>query len=74
MASFTLSKEEYQLVQEVYDLAVTQISERASYLDSQDVDKPDYVIPELLAKENLLSPIIPKEYGGRGLVWWLQPM
>ncbi|HHW61349.1 MAG TPA: acyl-CoA/acyl-ACP dehydrogenase [Syntrophomonadaceae bacterium] len=67
MASFTLSKEEYQLVQEVYDLAVTQISERASYLDSQDVDKPDYVIPELLAKKNLLSPIIPEKYGGRGL-------
>lgn len=67
MASFALNQEEYELVQEVHELAVTEIAERAAYLDSQDVDKPDYVIPELLAKRNLLSPIVPKKYGGREL-------
>lgn len=67
MATFTLGKEENHLLEEVTHLANTKIAERAAYLDDLEDERIDCVIPELLAKHNLLAPTIPPEYGGRGL-------
>lgn len=67
MAAFTLSKEENQLIRQVHELATGKIAERGAYLDTIGDDNVDWQIPQLLAKMNLLAPIIPKEYGGRGL-------
>lgn len=67
MASFTLSKDEYKLVKLAHELATSEIAERANYLDTASEEKVDLVIPEILAKHNLLFPTVPVEYGGRGL-------
>ncbi|MEA1960335.1 MAG: acyl-CoA dehydrogenase family protein [Bacillota bacterium] len=67
MATFTLNKEEYQLVKQVQTLATNEIAERAQFLDTIGDETVDHVIPEVLAKTNLLFPTVPTEYGGRGL-------
>lgn len=67
MAAFTLSKEENQLIGDVHELSISKIAERGAYLDRIGDDKVDWKIPEYLSKMNLLAPIVPKEYGGRGL-------
>ncbi|HWQ75505.1 MAG TPA: acyl-CoA dehydrogenase family protein [Syntrophomonas sp.] len=67
MSAFTFSKEENQLIRDVHELAVSKIAERGAYLDDIGDDKVDWKIPEYLAKMNLLAPIVPAEYGGRGL-------
>ncbi|MBP1760527.1 MAG: acyl-CoA dehydrogenase [Firmicutes bacterium] len=67
MPAFTLSKEENQLIIDVHELSISKIAERGAYLDRIGDDKVDWKIPEYLAKMNLLAPIVPKEYGGRGL-------
>jgi len=67
MPAFTLSKEENQFIIDVHELSISKIAERGAYLDRIGDDKVDWKIPEYLAKMNLLAPIVPKEYGGRGL-------
>lgn len=67
MSAFTLSKEENQLILDVHELSVSKIAERGAYLDRIGDDMVDWKIPEYLAKMNLLSPNVPREYGGRGL-------
>ncbi|MBO8159147.1 acyl-CoA dehydrogenase family protein [Thermosyntropha sp.] len=67
MATFILSKEEIELINEVHELAVKKIAPRAADLDVIGDGIQDWSIPELLAEKNLLAPIIPEEYGGRGL-------
>jgi alkylation response protein AidB-like acyl-CoA dehydrogenase len=67
MPAFTLSKEENQLIIDVHELSVSKIAERGAYLDRIGDDKVDWKIPEYLAKMNLLAPIVPVQYGGRGL-------
>lgn len=68
MSNFiVLSKEENELIEEVRELASTKIAERGIHIDSIGDSKPDWLIPELLEKRNLLEPLLPKEYGGRGL-------
>ncbi|NLV22128.1 MAG: acyl-CoA/acyl-ACP dehydrogenase [Syntrophomonadaceae bacterium] len=67
MPAFTLNKERNQLISDVHELSVSKIAERGAYLDRIGDDKVDWKIPEYLAKMNLLAPIIPAEYGGRGL-------
>ena len=65
--TFTWTNEEIDLIYEMRDLATTKIAQRAIYLDSIGDEVQDWVIPELLAKRNLLAPAIPKEFGGREL-------
>lgn len=67
MPAFTLSKEENQLILDVHELSISKIAERGAYLDRIGDDKVDWKIPECLAKMNLLAPIVPKGYGGRGM-------
>ncbi len=67
MASFILNEDEYNLTIQVRELAVNEIAERAGFLDGAGNEKPDRIIPELLARHNLLFPTLPLEYGGRGL-------
>ena len=67
MKTFTWNKEEIDLIYTVRELATTKIAERATYLDATGDESQDWVIPELLARCNLLAPAIPKEYGGREL-------
>ncbi|HZJ85427.1 MAG TPA: acyl-CoA dehydrogenase family protein [Syntrophomonadaceae bacterium] len=67
METFAWTKEEIDLIYEVRDLAKNKIAERAIYLDSTGDERQDWVIPELLARRNLLAPDIPQEYGGREL-------
>ncbi|SHG85643.1 acyl-CoA dehydrogenase [Thermosyntropha lipolytica DSM 11003] len=67
MASFVLNREEIELINEVHELAVKKIAPRAFQLDAIGDDIQDWAIPEMLAEKNLLAPLIPKEYGGRGL-------
>lgn len=61
------TQEEIDLIYEVRELATGKIAARATYLDSVGDEIQDWVIPELLARKNLLAPAVPKEYGGRGL-------
>lgn len=65
MDTFTWTNEEIDLIYEMRELATTKIAQRAIYLDSIGDEVQDWVIPELLAKRNLLAPAIPKEFGGR---------
>lgn len=67
MASFVLNKDEIELINEVHELAVKRIAPRALQLDAIGDDIQDWSIPEMLAEKNLLAPLIPKQYGGRGL-------
>ncbi|HPT68644.1 MAG TPA: acyl-CoA dehydrogenase family protein [Syntrophomonas sp.] len=67
MPAFTLNKEENQLILDVHELSISKIAERGAYLDRIGDDKVDWKIPECLAKMNLLAPIVPKGYGGRGM-------
>lgn len=67
MQTFAWTKEEIDLIYEVRELATTKIAERATYLDAIGDEAQDWVIPELLARRNLLAPAIPKDYGGREL-------
>ncbi|HZK43836.1 MAG TPA: acyl-CoA dehydrogenase family protein [Syntrophomonadaceae bacterium] len=67
MDTFTWTEEEIDLIHEIRELATTKIAERATYLDSIGDETQDWVIPELLSRRNMLSPAIPREYGGREL-------
>lgn len=67
MAGFNFSRNEIDLIHEVRELSATKIAGRATYLDEIGDEVQDWVIPELLARHNLLAPGLPSEYGGRGL-------
>lgn len=67
MATFILNEKEIKLIKEVRDISRDLILKRATELDRIGDEKPDWIIPQYLAKKNLLAPTMPETYGGRGL-------
>ncbi len=66
MISFQMSKEQSKLVKLVQELASEQIAPLALTMDQNNYEF-DWHFVNLLAEHNLIAPIIPLEYGGRGL-------
>lgn len=66
MISFQMSKEQSHLVTQVRKLAQEEIAPLALEMDQAQGDFNWHYI-NLLAKHNLIAPLIPIEYGGRGL-------
>jgi alkylation response protein AidB-like acyl-CoA dehydrogenase len=66
MISFQMSKEQRKQVSLVRQLAQEEIAPLALEMDQAQGDFNWHYI-DVLAKHNLIAPIIPLEYGGRGL-------
>lgn len=67
MADFALTREQSLLVEEVRALVQEKIAPAAHKFDQAGDDHFDFSLAGLLARVNLLTPTIPREYGGRGL-------
>lgn len=67
MFRFTISSQDRELVRNVRELVQTFITPNAMELEERSDGGFDFATLNLLAEHNLLAPIIPKEYGGRGL-------
>ncbi len=66
MISFQMSKEQSKQVKLVQELAVEKIAPLALEMDQVDGEFNWHFV-NLLAKQNLIAPIIPQKHGGRGL-------
>lgn len=66
MVSFELTREQNALIEKIRKLA-PKMEHLAMELDETGDDRFDFSLVKLLAKDNLLTPSIPEEYGGRGL-------
>ena len=67
MADFNISSRQKDLVEEVRALALNSIAPVAGRLDEEGDSTFDFGPAKTLAENNLLTPTIPGEYGGRGL-------
>lgn len=67
MADFNINPEQKELVEEVRALAQSLIAPLAGQLDKAGDNTFDFGPVKTLAESNLLTPTVPKEYGGRGL-------
>ena len=67
MADFNISSRQKDLVEEVRALALNSIAPVAGRLDEEGDSAFDFGPAKTLAENNLLTPTIPGEYGGRGL-------
>ncbi|MBF7084089.1 acyl-CoA dehydrogenase family protein [Desulfallas sp. Bu1-1] len=66
MANFSLSPAQEQLIEEIRQVAAERIAPVVRELDEGD-DHFDFRPAQALAEHNLLTPTIPRAYGGRGL-------
>lgn len=66
MANFSLSPEQNELITEINMLAPF-LEKRALEIDQQRDEAFNYSLVSELAQRNLLHPLVPSEYGGRGL-------
>ncbi|MGE5423477.1 MAG: acyl-CoA dehydrogenase family protein [Ignavibacteriales bacterium] len=66
MVSFELSKEQTKLIEEVRKLS-PGLERQALQMDEAGDEHFDFSLVNVLAKQNLLTPTIAKEYGGRGI-------
>lgn len=67
MFRYTISKQDSDLVMMVRELVNNYITPNAIELDEGTDKGVDFGILNILAEHNLLTPSIPKEYGGLGL-------
>ncbi|NLJ72921.1 MAG: hypothetical protein GX333_07920 [Syntrophomonadaceae bacterium] len=67
MFRYTISKHDSDLVMMVRELVNNYITPNAVYLDEKSDRIVDFNTLNILAEHNLLTPNIPKEYGGLGL-------
>ncbi|MGE5371260.1 MAG: acyl-CoA dehydrogenase family protein [Solirubrobacterales bacterium] len=66
MVSFELTQKQNQLIEEIRTLAPAMESQ-ALQLDEAGDDRFDFSLVNILARENLLTPTVAVEYGGRGI-------
>ncbi|HBQ25285.1 MAG TPA: hypothetical protein DD791_02725, partial [Syntrophomonas sp.] len=67
MIGFEMSKEQKELVNIVRELMRNEVYPTILEKDRAGGDPFDWSYVELLAQHNLIVPVIPEEYGGRGL-------
>lgn len=67
MVDFHLGREQEQLVEEVRALAAEHIAPQVARLDEEGDEHFNPGPVEILARHNLLTPTVPRDYGGRGL-------
>lgn len=67
MIDFTLTREQENLLEEVKEIAGSQIAPLVEKIDREDGDAFNFAPVEELAGSRLLTPTIPREYNGRGL-------
>ncbi|HBX22018.1 MAG TPA: acyl-CoA dehydrogenase [Desulfotomaculum sp.] len=67
MVDFSLTPEQEQLIEETRALALKHIIPIAGKLDYAGDDHFDFGPVQVLAGNNLLTPNVPREFGGRGL-------
>ncbi len=65
MVDFSLSNEQTSLIKEITSLAPL-LEKKALEIDGQRDDHFNYSLVTELAQRNLLHPLVPVEYGGRG--------
>ena len=65
MVNFALSNNQKTMIREIRQLA-PQLERQALEIDARHSAEFDYSLVTELAKYNLLNPLIPPEYGGRG--------
>ena len=66
MISFKMSEEQRGYIHSVRQLAQQEIAPLALQMD-EDSENFNWHYINILARENLIAPIIPVEFGGRGL-------
>lgn len=67
MTDFNIGPQQKDLVEEIRSLAREKIAPLAGELDGKGDLEFDFGPAETLAQNNLLTPTVPVEYGGRGL-------
>lgn len=65
MVNFSLSNAQNKLIHEIREMA-PQLEMKSLELDRTGDEHFDYSLVNILAKQDLLYPLIPVEYGGRG--------
>lgn len=67
MPDFSLLPDQEKLVEELRELVARKIAPSSLELDRAGDGSFDFSLAEVLAELNLLTPTVPREYGGRGL-------
>lgn len=67
MIGFEMTQEQTRLVEGVRSMLHREISPSVLAMDQKSHAEFDWSYVEILARHNLLHPLIPEEYGGRGL-------
>lgn len=67
MIGFQMSKDQTELIAMVKELVEKKIAPQAIEMDARGDDTFDWRLAEILAQHNLIAPVIPRAYGGRGL-------
>ncbi|MFZ5634263.1 MAG: acyl-CoA dehydrogenase family protein [Bacillota bacterium] len=67
MPDFSLKRNQEKLVEEIRALVTRKIAPASLELDRRGDDSFDFSLAGTLAGLNLLTPTVPREYGGRGL-------
>lgn len=67
MIAFQMNREQNEIVTQVRRLVDSEIRPLAWEMDAKGDDVFDWKLIQILAQHNLIAPIIPQEYGGRGL-------
>lgn len=67
MIGFEMTREQGDLVKETVHLLQEEIAPSVLDMDNKSTGTFDWSYAEILARHNLLNPLIPEEYGGRGL-------
>lgn len=67
MIAFQMSEEQMELVSLVRDVLKSEVEPLVLELDRREEQDFDWRPVETLARLNMVAPIVPEEYGGRGL-------
>ncbi|MCL6611092.1 MAG: acyl-CoA dehydrogenase family protein [Peptococcaceae bacterium] len=67
MPDFSLTRDQESLLEELRELVGRKIAPASLELDRAGDDRFDFSLAGFLAGLNLLTPTVPREYGGRGL-------
>ncbi len=67
MPDFSLTRDQENLLEELRELVSRKIAPASLKLDRAGDDRFDFSLAGSLAELNLLTPTVPREYGGRGL-------
>jgi len=67
LIGFDMTEEQKKLVVMTRDIMDAEVRPNVLTMDGRCKDSFDWGFVEVLARNNLIAPIIPREYGGRGL-------